>query len=70
MKDLDLQNATFEERGNKLLEKWQTQGMPALLTDGSEKPTVTIPLSSVHYEVAPSVKARVNSDNKYKDSLK
>jgi len=69
MKDIDLQNSTFEERGNKLLEKWQTQGMPALLISTTENVKLQVPLSSAHYEVSEPVK-RGSSSNKYTDSLK
>jgi DNA integrity scanning protein DisA with diadenylate cyclase activity len=34
MQAIDLQNGAFEEKGMKLLEKWEKEGVPMLLTDG------------------------------------
>jgi hypothetical protein len=66
LQSVNLQNAAFEEKGMALLEKWQKEGMPALLTDGSEKIGNTIP-ASVQYEMVPAGNA---SDNKYSNILK
>ena len=69
LQSIDLQNASFEEKGSRLLEKWQTEGIAALLTDGSEKmPSLTGMPISAQYEVAPSMAN--DSNNKYKSLLK
>lgn len=68
MGTIDLQNSAFEEKGALLLEKWEKEGMPSLITDGSEKMPSTVP-ASVNYEVV-SVPTDKLSGNKYKDMLK
>jgi hypothetical protein len=69
LQSIDLQNASFEEKGSRLLEKWQKEGMAALLTDGSEKiPSLSGMAISAQYEVVPSIAD--NGNNKYKSLLK
>jgi hypothetical protein len=67
---IDLQNGAFAEKGMKLLEKWEKEGVPLLLTDGSEHAS---PLTST----TPAAESRVQVDkgestdgNQYKDLLK
>jgi uncharacterized phage infection (PIP) family protein YhgE len=70
MQAIDLQNGAFEERGMKLLEKWETEGLPLLLTDGSEKLNPldqSRPVDAKLVEV--SKEASKTSDNSYKDLL-
>ena len=67
---IDLQNGAFEEKGMKLLEKWEKEGIPLLLTDGSEHIS---PLGDAHPAARDQVKAEkdVSTDgNQYKDLLK
>lgn len=69
LQSVDLQNASFEEKGSRLLEKWQTQGMAALLTDGSQSmPSITGMPVAAQYEVVPATKEGA-SDNKYTNLL-
>ena len=37
MQAIDLQNGAFEEKGMKLLEKWEKEGVPMLLTEGQAR---------------------------------
>jgi hypothetical protein len=70
MQAIDLQNGAFEEKGMKLLEKWETEGLPLLLTDGSEKLNPldqSRPVDAKLVEV--SKEASKTSDNSYKDLL-
>jgi predicted nucleic acid-binding Zn-ribbon protein len=70
MQAIDLQNGAFEEKGMKLLEKWETEGLPLLLTDGSEKLNPldqSRPIDAKLVEV--SKEASKTSDNSYKDLL-
>lgn len=66
LQSVNLQNAAFEEKGQRLLDKWQKEGMPALLTDGNEKLGVTVP-TSVKYEAVPVSGGGANA---YKNLLK
>lgn len=70
MQAIDLQNGAFEEKGMKLLQKWETEGLPLLLTDGSEKLNPldqSRPVDAKFVEV--SKEASKTSDNSYKDLL-
>jgi hypothetical protein len=65
MQAIDLQNGAFEEKGMKLLEKWEREGVPLLLGDGSEKVN---PLAQTTSAAAPA--ASSTGDNQYKSMLK
>ena len=70
MQAIDLQNGAFEEKGMKLLEKWETEGLPLLLTDGSEKLNPldqSRPVDAKFVEV--SKESSKSGDNSYKDLL-
>lgn len=70
MQAIDLQNGAFEEKGMKLLEKWETEGLPLLLTDGSEKLNPldqSRPVDAKFVEV--SKESSKTGDNSYKDLL-
>jgi hypothetical protein len=70
MQAIDLQNGAFEEKGLKLLEKWETEGLPLLLTDGSERlgtSDLQRPVDAKFVEV--SKNATQSGDNSYKDLL-
>jgi hypothetical protein len=70
MQAIDLQNGAFEEKGMKLLEKWETEGLPLLLTDGSEKLNPldqSRPVDAKYVEVAKE--SSKTGDNSYKDLL-
>jgi hypothetical protein len=71
LKDISLQNSAFEEKGNALLERWQKEGIPALLTDGSEKvnPLQQINAVPARYEVVDAAKESGKS-NKYSNLVK
>ncbi|HTX99002.1 MAG TPA: hypothetical protein VMG09_03175 [Bacteroidota bacterium] len=66
MQAIDLQNGAFEEKGMKLLEKWEKEGVPALLTDGQAS---NIPASSSSPQNVPVAKADGTDDNQYKSLL-
>jgi hypothetical protein len=68
MQAIDLQNGAFEEKGLKLLEKWETEGLPLLLTDGSEAAAGSSrPIDPSLVEVAKD--ATKSGGNSYKDLL-
>ena len=70
MQAIDLQNGAFEEKGMKLLEKWETEGLPLLLNDGSEKLNPldqSRPVDAKFVEVAKE--SSKTGDNSYKDLL-
>ena len=70
MQAIDLQNGAFEEKGMKLLEKWETEGLPLLLTDGSEKLNPLDQLRPVDAKFVEVAKESSKSgDNSYKDLL-
>jgi len=70
MQSIDLQNGAFEEKGMKLLEKWETEGLPLLLTDGSEHISATDQLRPVDAKFVEVAKETSKSgDNSYKDLL-
>ena len=69
MQAIDLQNGAFEEKGMKLLEKWESEGLPLLLTDGSEH-LATDQLRPVDAKFVQVAKETAKSgDNSYKDLL-
>ncbi len=70
MSAIDLQNGAFEEKGMKLLEKWENEGLPLLLTDGSDQnrpPDQQRPVDAKFVEVAKD--ASKTGDNSYTDLL-
>jgi hypothetical protein len=70
MQAIDLQNGAFEEKGMKLLEKWETEGLPLLLTDGSEHLSAADQLRPVDAKFVQVAKETSKSgDNSYKDLL-
>lgn len=70
MQAIDLQNGAFEEKGMKLLEKWESEGLPLLLTDGSEHLSAADQLRPVDAKFVQVAKETSKSgDNSYKDLL-
>ena len=71
LKDISLQNSAFEEKGNALLDRWQKEGIPALLTDGSEKlnPLQQTNAVPARTEIAAEVKES-GKGNKYSKLIK
>jgi phage shock protein A len=70
MQSIDLQNGAFEEKGLKLLEKWETEGLPLLLTDGSENLPAADQMRPVDASfVEVSKQSSKSGDNTYKDML-
>lgn len=70
MRAIDLQNGAFEEKGMKLLEKWESEGLPLLLTDGSEHLSAADQLRPVDAKFVEVAKETSKSgDNSYKDLL-
>jgi hypothetical protein len=70
MQAIDLQNGAFEEKGMRLLEKWETEGLPLLLTDGSEHldgVNQARPVDAKFVQVAKETSK--SGDNSYKDLL-
>ena len=70
LKDIANQNSAFEDKGNALLDRWQKEGIPALLTDGKEKVNPLQQLNAVpaRYEVVEAQKSAGN--NNYTNLLK
>jgi hypothetical protein len=70
MQAIDLQNGAFEEKGMKLLEKWEKEGVPLLLTEGTERVSPLADIQSGNREQV-AVGGKENSgDNQYKSMLK
>lgn len=70
LQSIDLQNGAFEEKGMKLLEKWEKEGLPLLLTDGSERVSPLTNSSSAAREQVQAAQGSGKDDNQYKDLLK
>jgi hypothetical protein len=70
MQAIDLQNGAFEEKGMKLLEKWENEGLPLLLTDGSEHLNPMDQARPIDAKfVAVAKETTKSGDNTYKDLL-
>ena len=67
---IDLQNGAFEEKGMKLLDKWEKEGVPLLLTDGSDRVSPLAGAPSTPREQVPAAKTDGSDGNQYKDLLK
>jgi prefoldin subunit 5 len=70
LQSIDLQNGAFEEKGMKLLEKWEKEGLPLLLTDGSERVSPLTNSSPAAREQVQAAQGSGKDDNQYKDLLK
>lgn len=67
---IDLQNGAFEEKGMKLLEKWEKEGLPLLLSDGSERVSPLAGSTPAVREQVQAAKGDGTEGNQYKDLLK
>lgn len=70
MQAIDLQNGAFEEKGMKLLEKWEKEGVPMLLTDGAEHVSPLANTGSAERSTVVPPSSDAGGDNQYKDLLK
>jgi hypothetical protein len=67
---IDLQNGAFEEKGMKLLEKWEKEGVPLLLTDGAEHLSPLTAAQPAGNQQVQVEKGESADGNQYRDLLK
>jgi len=67
---IDLQNGAFEEKGMRLLEKWEKEGVPLLMTDGTDRVSPLADATSAPRQQVPADKNEAPDNNQYKDLLK